>query len=269
MTAAFTSDPRLATAARSLREDGHAVLTGLMPRERVEAMRQALDAAFDAAAPELLHSKLPRWLAPDLEVSGTGLVFHQLLGRVPALADGLVHPLAHALMQEVLGEGVYLEFVGAVVCDRSRPFFEWHHHVGGIDDELARRQGRLPAGQRPERVAMLIYLDETGPGLGQLLVDPARRKGPPPHPTDQTSWPGQVAVAGPPGTVVCLDQVTWHAVTAREVEGLRRFVGLWFAAADAPAAEAVDRSLAVLQADDPALAAVLAARPERRAGASA
>lgn len=258
------TDPRVADAADSLRAHGYAVLPGLMPTDRVLRMRDAMDALLDEIQPDALFAKAPRWIAPDLQVAGTGLVFHRLLGRAPELADDMLHPLAYALMREVLGEGVFVEFVGAVVCDGTRPFFEWHHHVGGIDDELSRQRGRLPAGEKPERIAMLVYLDATGPELGQLLVDPARRTGPPPHPIHQLEWPDMVGVSGPAGTIVFLDQVTWHAVTTRTQPGLRRFVGMWFAAADAPPSEGVDTTLLELETDSPEFAALLASRPDRR-----
>lgn len=258
------TDPRVAEAADSLREHGYAVLPGVVPADGVTRMRSAIDALLDEIQPDALFSKEPRWLAPDLQVAGTGLVFHGLLGRAPGLADDMLPPLAYQLMHEVLGEGVFIEFSGGVVCDQSRPFFSWHHHVGGIDDELSRQRGRLPAGERPERIAMLLYLDEIGPELGQLLVDPARRTGPPPHPVEQHAWPGMVGVAGPAGTIVFLDQVTWHAVTPKTLPGLRRFVGLWFAAADAPPSEGVDSTLHALETDNPEFAALLASRPDRR-----
>jgi hypothetical protein len=258
-------DPRVTAAAASLRERGHAILPALVPAPQVERMRALMHAAVAAIDPPGLHASPPQMLAPDLQLSDTGLVFHELLGRVPALQRDLLHPTAHALLREVLGEAMYLEFVGAVVCDASRPFFKWHHHVGGIDDDLARREGRLPAGEPPERVAMLIYLDELGPGAGQLRIDPARRRGPSPHPETQRDWPEQVEVVGPPGTAVFLDQVTWHSVTVREQPGLRTFVGLWFTAPDAPLAELVDGSLERLEDPDPSLAAVLANRPRRPA----
>lgn len=245
-----------------LRRQGYAVLPGLYDAATVARMRTAVAALYvQLGAPET-WSQVPYWPTESVEISGTGLVMHRLLGAVPHLQDGLVHPTALAVLQTALGPDLYLEFVASLVCDRSRPFFDWHHHAGGVDDELFRRQGKLPDERPVERVSMIIYLDSLEPGAGQLLIDTQRRIGPAPFATDEPDWPDHVAVSGPPGTVALFDQGQWHAVTPRTHDGLRIFVGMWFAARNSPRAQTVDTSLDALQVTDPLVYQVVGHRPQ-------
>lgn len=244
---------------RQLRERGSAVMPGLYPATRVERLRASLLALYERLGEPPLYAREPVWLTGDLEVSSTGLVVHKLLGFDPSLHRDILEPDLVAVVRRALGEDMRLEFVGAVIADRTRPFFAWHNHVGGIDDEAFRRRGLRPPIARPERVAALVYLDEIGPDSGQLLIWPHRLDGSaaPPLPIDLSEWPGQHAVRGPAGTVALLDQCAWHAVRPRTVAGLRLFVGLWFAAADARPAERVDESLRALADVDPLLRSLL------------
>ena len=237
-------------------QPGELVLRGSPRRARdVVCRRGALAALYARLGRPPLYAKAPRWLSDDVEVSGTGLVLHKLLGFDRALHRDLLEPAA----VDVLRRDMHLEFTGAVICDRTRPFFRWHHHVGGIDDERFRRLGLRPAIDRPERVAMLVYLDELAADSGQLLIWPHRVRGAaaPPGPLDARRWEGELAVCGPPGTVVMIDQTTWHAALPRIIDGPRYFFGLWFRAADAPEPERVDESLRRLDAADPLLRSLL------------
>lgn len=249
----------LADAARQLVDDAYLVMPGLYGAAKVARIRGALAALYARLGRPPLYAKAPRWVSDDVEVSGTGLVVHKLLGFDRELHRELLEPAAIDVLRRALGADMHLEFTGAVICDRSRPFFRWHHHVGGIDDERFRRLGLRPTIDRPERVAMLVYLDELAVDSGQLLVWPHRVCGaaPPPGPLDGRRWDGQLAVCGPPGTVVMIDQTTWHAALPRVIDGPRYFFGLWFRAADAPEPERVDESLRRLDAADPLLRSVL------------
>lgn len=102
-----------------------------------------------------------------------------------------------------------------------------------------------------------------GPGTGQLLIHPRRVSGAsgPPGPVEQPLWAERLEVTGPPGTVVMLDQTTWHAALPRTVDQeLRCFFGLWFVSATAPVAERVDESLLRVDTNDPLLRSLLPAR---------
>ncbi|AKF03216.1 phytanoyl-CoA dioxygenase family protein [Sandaracinus amylolyticus] len=240
--------------------DGVAILPALYPPATVARLRQTIAAVHAELGAPALYSRVPQWPRSTVEISGTGLVLHQLLGHAPALRRGLLDPRAVAVLRGALGDDMRLELVAALLCDHTRPFFEWHNHVGGIDDERFRRLGLRPAIERPERVAMLVYLDEMCVENGQLLIHPRRVSGAsgPPHDRAARAWEGQLAVDAPAGTVVLMDQCCWHAVLPCAPRATpRMFVGLWFAAADAPRAHTTDTSLRRLHDADEVLASVL------------
>lgn len=249
--------------AGRLADRSYTVLEGLHEPAKVARLRAAVLDTYARLGRPPLHSKIPEWVSPNVEVSGTGLVLHELLGFAPQLEDALLHPDLVAILRRVLGPDMFLEFVAAVIADHTRPFFEWHNHVGGIDDEKFRREGLRPAIETAQRVAALVYLDPMGPGTGQLLIHPHRVSGRsgPPRDVSSRHWEGQLEVGGPAGTTVMMDQCCWHAVLPRTIDREPRiFVGLWFSSAAAPKAERVDAALQALDPRDPLLASVLAAR---------
>jgi hypothetical protein len=257
------ADEDLEAKAQQLVEDSYAVLPGHYEAAKVERIRGALAELYERLDTPPMYSKEPVWLGENLEVSGTGLVLHKLLGFDPSLHRDLLDAEIVEIVRRALGRDMHLEFAGAVITDRTRPFFRWHNHVGGIDDERYRRLGLRPAIEEIERVAMLVYLDEMGSDTGQLIIHPQRVSGAarPPGPVDELHWEGQFEVVGPPGTVVMIDQTTWHAALPRTVEGPRFFFGLWFAAASVPKSERVDESLFAIEASDPLLRSVLPRGP--------
>lgn len=231
--------------AELLRARSFAIFPGLYSAPRVERLRAGLLELYRRLGAPPLYAGEPVWLGEDLEVSSTGLVVHKLLNFARSLHGDLLEPDAVATLRRVLGDDMRLEFAGAVIADHTRPFFAWHNHVGGIDDEAFRRRGLRPPIAGPERVAMLIYLEAMNADSGQLKIWPHRVDGAasPPYSVEMPDWPGQLEVCGPAGTAVMLDQCAWHAVAPRVMDGLRLFVGLWFAAADARPSERVDESL--------------------------
>lgn len=253
-------DAEVAALASQLVERSYAVVPGRYDAGKVGRLREGLLEIYGRLESPPLWSQEPQVLGENLELSGTGLVIHKLLSFNPELHRDMLEPDIVAIVREVLGADMHLEFAGAVITNYTRPFFKWHNHVGGIEDEKYRRLGLRPAIERPERVAMIVYLDEMGPGTGQLLIHPRRVSGAsgPPGPVDQLRWDEQVEVVGPPGTVVMIDQTTWHAALPRTVDqGLRLFFGLWFAAASVPKTERVDESLFSVRSPDPLLRSVL------------
>ncbi|MEZ4383676.1 MAG: hypothetical protein R3A79_20260 [Nannocystaceae bacterium] len=262
-TAAELDEAQLDGLARQLVDDSWAVVPGAYAGAKVDRLRGALAELYDRLEAPPLWSQRPLQLSDDLEVSGTGLVIHRLLSFAPELHRDLLEPPIVAILRRALGDDMHLEFAGAVITDASRPFFKWHNHVGGIDDERYRRLGLRPPVESIERVAMIVYLDAMGPDTGQLLIHPRRVSGRagPPGDIDSPRWDDQVAVVGPPGTVVMIDQTTWHAALPRARPGLRFFFGLWFAAARAPRAARVDASLDAIDSPDPLLRSLLATRP--------
>lgn len=251
-------------SSRQLVERGFAVLPGRYEVGKVARIRGALEQVYQRLQAPPVWSEQPRWLSDDLEVSGTGLVIHKLLKLYPELHHDMLEADVVQILRGALGHDMQLEFAGAVVTNHTRPFFKWHNHVGGIEDEKFRRLGLRPPIEAPERVAMIVYLDEMGPGTGQLLIHPHRVSGAsgPPGPVEQPRWDGQHEVVGPPGTVVMLDQTTWHAALPRTVDQeLRFFFGLWFVAASAPVAERVDESLLQVDTRDALLQSLLPRGP--------
>ncbi|MBX3272064.1 MAG: hypothetical protein KF729_17495 [Sandaracinaceae bacterium] len=257
------ADARVERLARQLRERSFAVWPALYDGEAVARLRAALERVHREAGAPAPYGEGVTWLGPGLELSATGLVIHGLLGRAPSLARGSLPADAVTIVRGALGEGMHLEAVGGVISDHRRRFFEWHMHVGGIDDEAYRRRGWRPTFDAPQRVAMIVYLDEMRADTGQLLIKPRAPADPlePPFPISARRWEGQVAVEGPAGTAVWMEQSTWHAVLPRAPsDTLRMFVGFWFAAAHATVAERVDASLGALESPDDVLRAVLPGR---------
>lgn len=263
--AVVLDDAQLDGLARQLIEDSYAVVPGMYGPDKVARIRGSLAQIYARLDAPPMWSKEPRWLGDNLEVSGTGLVIHKLLSFDPSLHQDMLEPQIVEIIRRALGPDMHLEFAGAVITDRTRPFFKWHNHVGGIDDERYRRLGLRPAIESIERVAMLVYLDEMGPETGQLLIHPHRISGAarPPGEVEALHWDGEVRVAGPPGTVVMIDQTTWHAALPRTVDDSQRyFFGLWFAASCVAKSARVDESLYAVESPDPLLRSVLPARPE-------
>ncbi|PRP97468.1 hypothetical protein ENSA5_33610 [Enhygromyxa salina] len=251
---------QLEALSRQLVERSFAVLPGHYGPAKVGRIRAALERIYHRLDDPPLWSNEPRWLNDDLEVSGTGVVIHKLLSFDPELHRDILEPDVIEIIRGALGPDMHLEFAGAVVTNYTRPFFKWHNHVGGIDDERYRRLGLRPAIEKPERVAMIVYLDEMGPETGQLLIHPERVSGAagPPEPVDKLRWDGQFEVVGPPGTVVMIDQTTWHAALPRTIDHeLRFFFGLWFAASCVAKTERVDESLFEIDSPDPLLQSLL------------
>jgi hypothetical protein len=245
-------------------ERSYAVLPSHWKLDKVARIRAALAGIYERLELPPLWSSDPRWLGDNVEISDTGLVIHKLLSFDPKLHAELLDAEVIEIIRGALGQDMHLEFAGAVITNHTRPFFKWHNHVGGIEDEKYRRLGLRPAIERPERVAMIVYLDEMGPETGQLLIHPHRVSGAsdPPGPIEEPRWDGQVEVSGGPGTVVMIDQTTWHAALPRTIDHeLRFFFGLWFAASCVAETERVDESLFAIDSPDPLLRSLLPSPP--------
>ncbi len=239
-----------------LRQQGFAVLPALYTPEEVRLLRRELERLWEAEGRLPLYQDAHGFVAEDIEIWGLGLVFHKLLKFRPDLAPFLLKPEVAEILRGLLGEGAYIEKTGAVLCDTSRPFFQWHTHVGGIDDELYRRMGWTPQFERAQRVVVLIYLNDLDEKGGQLLVWPRRENDPnrpPPFPIENTQWEGQIEVRCPAGSVVIIEQCTWHAALPRTIPGVRMFIGAYYASAEAPPTFDVDESLLDLRNGGPLL----------------
>ncbi|MCX4243661.1 phytanoyl-CoA dioxygenase family protein [Paraliomyxa miuraensis] len=223
---------RALQAAAELRERGYAVFEGARSPDDVRRIRDSLATRYAALGSPRTFARPPLEPGPDVEISAVGLVFHQLGKHCGEVAACLLDPEVVASARALLGDDMHLEYTAGIVNDGSRPFFRWHMHVGGVDNEVYRKQQLFPSFTRSERVTMLLYLDDLTRESGELLVFPRRVEDPtrPPFDPAKEHWHGQVALACRSGTAVLLEQNTWHAARPKESSGLRMFVACYFTA---------------------------------------
>lgn len=259
-------------AVEKLHAEGYCVLPRLYPPEAVEVMRRALVELHGTMDDLPSHPEHPPPLPPAVELSPAGLVFHHFAARRPEVVPHLLRPEAIEILRRFLGRDMHFELAAGVVSDETRPFFHWHNHIGGSAERRFRGQAHLPRFERPQRVAMLHYLDDLEPDNGPLLVMPRRVSDPTeaPHPTDRADWPGRVEIQCPRGSVVMIEQCTWHAVPQKRTPGRRLYVGCYFGSNEAPRSS-LEIDEALYTYDDTLFASVLPSREDaaRSAGEGA
>lgn len=252
--------PRLQTpVGRQVHARGYAMLEQPFPPEDVAAIRAAVTAKYAALGSPPTFANPPKEPAPDAEIARVGFIFHKLGVHAPELAARLLTPELVAVARDVLGDDMYLEYTCAVLCNDSRPFFPWHMHVGGVDNVVYRKRGQFPSFDRCERLSVLLYLDDLTDDSGPLLVYPRVLGGSTRAPYDPAleRWDDQVELRCKRGSVVLLDQCTWHAAAAKHSRGLRSFIAYYFTAQTAPAPSWVDHSFDAAALAIPLLASVL------------
>jgi hypothetical protein len=106
---------------------------------------------------------------------------------------------------------------------------------------------------------MLVYLHDLTPESGTLLAYPRRIQDStlPPYDPTLEHWSGQIELACARGTVVLMDQCTWHAARPKRSKGLRAFLACYFTSRDATKTSWVDDSLRPFAAEGSLLASVL------------
>jgi len=220
--------------ARDLRERGFAVLEALVDADGVQRLRRALQGMVEELCPPRLWAKPAVTLSERAVLTSPGLAFGRFLQERPELRPWVLpEPLTDA-MQATLGTDMVLELAGAVVSDATRPFFTWHTHIDGVDEGERYLSQSWPDVPSVQRVLTLLYLQDLEPEVGPLYVLP-RRAGdptPPPHDLEDRAWPGMVELRPRAGTLVALDQCTWHAAARMRTDGHRYFVGCYFASAN-------------------------------------
>ena len=219
--------------AAALRVQGYAVLRDLLAPNEVRVVRQAVIRRVERVRPPALYSRSAIDLGDGNGVTPTGFAIGQLLERSPELEPVVLPSALREVMAATLGDDHAIELVGAVISDRRRPFFSWHTHIDREDESQRVRAGRWPAVDRVLRVLALLYLDDLNDDSGPLYVLPRQVGDPtePPHPLDQQRWPGMVELRPRAGTVVALEQCTWHAAKSMRGPGTRVFVGSYFSRA--------------------------------------
>jgi len=251
------------TAADEVRSRGWAILEGLYAPGALDAFRDAVDRIHASFGAPALTARHPIWLDDHVEVAGPGFAVYQLLRYAPELAPHLFAEPAVDALRALLGPTMHLELVGAVMSDETRPFTEWESHLGGIDDERWRKEGKRPRQDAVRRVVHFLFLEDldevSGPwrALPRAVGDPVD----PPASIHELDWPGVEEITAPAGSVLLLEESVWHAVVPRRAPGRRRFIGAYFASPEAAPTVGRDTSLDALDVDDPRLRELLANRP--------
>jgi hypothetical protein len=242
--------------AEQLREQGFTVLEALLGVAQVEPHASVMDELWQRVGRPTLYAREDRVLEPDVRVNPVGMTCAGILERIPALADLLLEPRLLAVLEALLGPSFELELGTGVLSDRSRGFFFWHHHAGGIDAEDVRALQVYPHHDRVQRLGCTLYASPLDEANGVMLVAPRRFDAPtaPPHPPGTEPWPGAVQVRAPAGSVIMFDEGTWHAVTPMTVPGRRAFFGFFVRRSGLEPTKRQDPSIATALARNPALA---------------
>ncbi|MEM7155578.1 MAG: phytanoyl-CoA dioxygenase family protein [Myxococcota bacterium] len=248
-----------AEALTALREQGYWVFEHAYSPEEVAFFRDLLMGEWDKLGRPALAASPPVRPADNVEVGPAGIIFHGLSSAYPQVVPRLYKPNIIATMRGLLGEGMRLELPAGVLSDETRPFFDWHTHIDGVDDAHYDNKRPFSDFETSARVTHLLYLDDLDEDNGPLLVLPRKITDPtpPPYETTQNYWPGQVEINCPAGSVVVIEQCTWHAAYQKKEPGIRAFVGSYFRAAHAPATPLTDPKLAEWDGDDPLFASLV------------
>jgi ectoine hydroxylase-related dioxygenase (phytanoyl-CoA dioxygenase family) len=243
----------LCPASTAIIEQGYASFEGVCTPDEVGRLREGIEALVREAGSPVLHSVKSQPLNDWAMLTSTGLALHRALHRRPDFVDLVLKAPVLDAVRAVLGEDMRIEVAGAVVSDAARPFFTWHTHIDGVDEGERVRAGHWPNVHRARRVLTLLYLDDLDEEGGPLLVLPRRLGDPtrPPGDLDVPDWPGHVELRVRAGTLVALEQCTWHAARSRRRPGLRMLFGCYFAAADEPPGAHTDPDIRNVPSCDP------------------
>lgn len=246
--------------ARELLDQGFSVFPRVWADAEVERLRDAISACLAATAPPRLWSERDVRLGDGVVINYTGVVFYRLLMEHPEITELVLNPSVVESLRGALGRDMRLEIVGGVATDETRPFFHWHTHIGGFDDGKYQSHGGWPQITTAQRVTTLLYLDDIDEDGGLFLVYPRAVGDPTAPPQDPASWPwqGQVEIRVPKGSLVAIEQCTWHTALPMRRPGLRMFLGSSFRAEGVPAPAWVDPELAELARRCPLIASVVA-----------
>lgn len=246
--------------ATDILERGYAVFEGACPPDELATLRAAVEDLVAELQPEQMQEPQQRALSDWAAVTPSGLALHGALHRRPDLAGIVFRPRVVETVRALLGDDARVEVTGAMVSDRQRPFFEWHTHIGGEDEGERVRRGEWPRVDSVRRILTLMYLDALDDEGGLLQLLP-RRVGDPTEPPGDLSapeWSGQVQIRAEPGSLVALEQCTWHAAHSKRGPGTRAIWACYYAAADEPCSGRFDPSLRDVPATDPLFRSLMA-----------
>jgi hypothetical protein len=227
---------------------GYTVLSGIYSSDDIDVFRRTLESIYDGLGRPLLTRVEKGDLGRGCVMSASGLAIARLLDHAPELAPRMLHPDVRAVLREALGPEVEAELIAGCVSDHHRSMHPWHTHIGGPDEDIV----DPTVACNPltlQRVSLLVYLDELGPGTGQLLIYPRRQSDPimQPFEDERGEWEGRVMLSCPAGTAVVIEERTWHAATTRTFAGYRMFVGGQFVGTPALRASRADLALSAFQ----------------------
>lgn len=241
----MTATSLIENGIRDLYTKGYAVFERAWSDEEVDELRGQLVSKWEELGKPALYVNPPVTVGEDAVTGPAGLTFPKLATRHPNLAPLFFKPYIIETIRRVLGDGMRLEVIAGALSDKTRPFFDWHVHIDGVDDAYYDHKRPYPLFSKPERLIHLLYLDDLCEENGELLVFPRKISDPTTPPFEKTleEWPGQVEIRCPRGSVVILEQCTWHAVRRMRGDGVRGFIGSYFVAAGAKLTPITDEDL--------------------------
>jgi len=240
----MTASSLIERGIRDLYTQGYTVFERAWSDDEVDTLRGHLVSKWEELGRPALQVNPPVEIG-DGVTGPAGLTFPKLATRSPELASLFFKPFIIDTIRGALGDGMRLELVAGVLSDKTRPFFDWHVHIDGVDDEYYNYKRPYRRFSKPERVTHLLYLDDLCEDNGELLVLPRKISDPtePPYERTLEEWPDQVEIRCPRGSVVILEQCIWHAARPMRVDGLRCFIGSYFVAEGAKMTPIADRDL--------------------------
>jgi len=218
----------------AVREEGYALLPGLLPSEEAERLRDAVERARASLSPG----------------GGSGSL-RNLFRLCPEVRETALSAAVRTPVEAVLGPGAFP--VRAILFDKT-PEANWK--VGWHQDLVipVRQQAEAPGfsgWSRKEGVAhchpppavlegmltLRLHLDDCGPENGPLRVLPGSHAAGKLEPADIRAWKARVPPAAcllPAGGAVLMRPLLLHASSAMTAPGHRRVVHLEFAAGALP-----------------------------------
>lgn len=227
---------RIEQHAANIREQGYTVFPRLIPEADVEILRAAVLARLAEERPQRMWSETMVHLSDAVSTNITGVNFWRFFEERPELISLVLREPVLETLRLTLGEGFCIEHLSVGITDESRGFFPWHTHIGGLDDDAYPIRDGWPHVPTLDRITPVLYLNDTlHEDDGTLLMLP-RRIGDAHAPEGDvwTEWPGQVEVRVPRGSVVIMEQCTWHAVRPMRRPMQRALIAGSFRAAHVP-----------------------------------
>lgn len=156
-----------------------------------------------------------------------GFVLHPLLKYAPEMASFYLKEDVLEVLSLVLQDDVKLAHSGALICDETRDFCDWHYHRDERDEETMWNTARSEHLNYFDRVLCNVYLDGSNDEVGPLVAYPRQLSAPwgPPSTERQGNWPGQEIVYCPPGSAVIFDTALFHAARQPQKKGRRYLFG--------------------------------------------